>query len=54
MIYGISFTTFIVFKKNKDDIAGALFTLSFSVLELNSQCKEGAIYVLLVLFCIVT
>ena len=40
MIYGISYTTFIVSKKNKDDIAGALFTLSFT----GSCRKNGTIF----------
>ena len=32
------------------DITGALFTLILSILILNSQCKEGARYVILVLY----
>ena len=37
-----------VSKKNQDDTSRTLFTLSLSILILNSQCKEGAKYVIFV------
>ena len=37
------------FKKIKDDISGAHFTLSLSIITLNSQCIDGARYVIFIL-----
>lgn len=41
---------YIMFKQNKDEMSGDFFTLSLGTIILNAQCKEGARFVIVVLF----
>ena len=41
---------YIMFKQNKNEMSGDYLTLSLRKLMLNAQCKQGARFVIVVLF----